>query len=172
MSTAARKERWRGVRHWSIVSVIIAAIVSAPLEWLPHRLWYIDGPMAAVQVLFFVGMIVHLRDLCERCIGAMPLDPEKAINREKFFLWLNHAWWLRLTMIIEMLLTDVFLKADGVLDRSVNTWYDLWIALIFTAMLRHSRLEPWCPWCRGGGGGGEVEEVPDPTDDHSKPLPV
>lgn len=177
MSTVARKERWRearrSARHWSLIALIILSPINAVAEWFRHLPWFVDYPMLVLQGAFLLGMIMHPRELCEKCISMMPLDPEKDVKREKPMLRLHHSWKVRLTILLGSILLDVFTKAHSLVDNLNNSLFDVWMAFVLFSLLRHSRLEPWCPWCKSDGdGGGEVEEVPDPTDDHSKPIPV
>lgn len=173
MTVAERKERWRGARHWMMRLLAVFSLLYIPLEWWPKSPWYVAVPMIAVQSIVIFGYVMHFREMCEKCIATMPLDPQKAIDKEKPLLWITHKWWLRVGLLVASIATGALTKSTTVTHMACNSGYDVWFSFTIFAQLRHSRLEPWCPWCRrGGGGDDESEEVPDPTDGKSKPVPA
>lgn len=116
---------------------------------------------------------VHGRRLCERCIAAAPLAPQRAVDRWRRALWSYHQGWATVTMVA------VFCSA-----ASIALFYGLaahphppaWAlayhgcamvaAAVFLVVLHlHSRLHPWCPFCRWDDGGDEEvsPDVPDPA---------
>ena len=109
--------------------------------------WYSDGR-------------IHKNNLCERCIAASPLDPQKQVDKWKPALWASHSPWILTLPLIGVV--AIFIKSSS---------YSLpWIALHVFGMIliflttiperAHRKLYPWCPYCHWGDGGDE-EIVPD-----------
>lgn len=104
--------------------------------------------------------------MCVGCAKRTPLDPQAAIERHSWALFITHLaahrplfTWLWLAGIC-----GLGLAAWAVTD--VRLFYAPW-DIVFTLLCysewRHHFLQPWCPRCRGDwGDGGDPEVVPDP----------
>lgn len=170
--TAKREERGRHARHIGMFLPYLMQVIYGVTTWFPD----LPGWITALVVLAAGGsiwvVIQHTRELCDKCLGDMPLDPDKAVKRNMRLLRLIHhmkkpAIVLGVIFIVSIALPKHWWEAHVLSDL-------LFVAITYWlfAVMRHNRLEPWCPWCRDDGDGDTFEEVPDPTDDHSKPIPA
>jgi len=144
---------------------------------------------AAYFAVFFgalaCDLFVHMGNLCERCIRAIPLDPQAAIERDRMWLKLFHRTssqiWvhirsvrvpvpnklLALMLLGTAVLTAIRLTFDpgeqALKFVALLTWTTP-LASIFWATYRHNRLQPWCPFCPRDDGDDRVEAPePDPS---------
>jgi hypothetical protein len=126
--------------------------------------WVVSG----VWILWFATVILdfsyHEERLCERCIAATPLDPQKAVTRWDRFLRLYHH--MRVVKILTFAIIVWFFAGPWVGGHhwwayAINVVAFLLIGVTFTMTHTHRRLYPWCPYCKWGGRG-EPEVVPDP----------
>ena len=162
---------WAG--HYSI-RLMIPAVVLIVAFTVAGRPGGDNGVLSwavtAVWVAWFVTIQFdfnyHEARLCERCIAATPLDPQKAVNRWDWVLRISHSKKALITTtfaVVVWFFTAPWVAADHHWWGSViNVAALLVIALIVTATHVHRRLYPWCPYCRWGGRGEEEEFVPDP----------
>ncbi len=133
---------------------------SGPLSWVVTAVW----------LTWFVTIMVdfnyHEARLCERCIAATPLDPQKAVNRWDRVLRISHSKKALITMtflVVVWFFTAPWITAEHHWwGNAINVAALLVVAVIVTTMHVHRRLYPWCPYCRWGGRGGQEEAVPDP----------
>jgi len=161
---------WAG--HYSIrimipalVGIIAFTVAGRPggdngvLSWIVTVAW----------LVWFVTVMLdynyHEARLCERCIAATPLDPQKAVTRWDWVLRLFHS--KKILFAVSLGLT-VWFFAGPVLAH--HHWWGYAISVVAFVLLGvlvtsihvHRRLYPWCPYCRWGGRGEEEEVVPDP----------
>jgi hypothetical protein len=132
-------------------------------------------------------IFVHSSNLCERCIQAVPLNPQAAIDRDRMWLKFFHRFsshaHLRIratsvpvpTGLLSLLLIGMAVQLAIRLafdpDKQMTTVVGLVtvtipLACAFWSGYRHNRLQPWCPLCRRDDGS-EVE-APDPDPSISK----
>ncbi|MCF6522289.1 hypothetical protein [Streptomyces sp. JJ36] len=151
--------------------------------------------LAAAVTLMAVSSAMqtrHLRGpLCERCVGAMPLNAAEAAQRKRRWRWTLaafHATYDRPSRASLAGTTALLLQGAGAAlllgfaeagDHSRGLGglvlsLGLLLSLATTWMGRtHSRLQPWCPFCDHGGGGGEGgDRDPAPQDDPGRPVPA
>lgn len=171
MTTATREDRWRHGRHLSNAAVCAFLAVSIAVPWLPN-LPRIANALITVGVLgVLFASFQHTRELCERCIGRVPLDPTAAVNRSRPALKAVHRNKVLIIPIV------VFVLAGMVLPEH-SWWAHLFNSLAMGSCLtanvctgRHRLLEPWCPFCHRGDGDDNAE-LPAPTGGTSKPVPA
>lgn len=162
--------------HRSEKLIIGALVVNlAALAFLPRK-----GPLSLVGDVLSMALIAavylsmrHSATLCEICVEGVyiPADAAEQAARYRYRFTLVHrsAPVMPLVLLVSVIgpyflshLGDVILQA--VLD-----------AVLVAGMLLanyHSAWQPWCPYCRGDDGPGDGGEVPDPTPDQGRPLPV
>lgn len=138
---------------------------------------YLPSPLATVTyVAAWLGVAVGLgaltisalwhRGLCEACISAVPLDAPRLGDRYRRQFAAIHALTRTRTRV-----TVGALVAATVMKLTILVWLPalaVCAATIFwgaVALLRHQRLQPWCPYCGGGGSAPDhtVTAPPTPT---------
>lgn len=172
-STADRSERWRHGRHLSQPLLWFFMVLVIGYDWWPGKSnHWVEDALAFFLFLTIWGSMFHSRELCERCIMRVPLDPQQAVDRTRKLLWAWHNWF--------------FLGAVGVFAVLENfTVKDSWEERLFLSLeasfllangvvsQRHSALQPWCPWCRDDGDGeDEFGMVPDSPHGVNHPTPA
>lgn len=169
-------QRNKGFTHRAHLILLGFAPVQITLLFLAK-----DGVLLSLlslssAVFFFLFFLEsrHSRSLCEQCIATWRTDaPEYAAkNRWRFSAVHKFMRPLEIISAFAALVLIATSDSDALWWRSLRAVpYVMWAA---GGMLYrfHSAYQPWCPWCRGGGGGGAHEEVPDPTPQHGRPLPV
>lgn len=136
--------------------------------------------VAGVVLFLLPGIYVHERYLCARCVGALPLNPQAAVERAIIHLLVYHlvACHVRPVRLGAYLLGVAAVQAmflDHRQDAAVTAvLLTLPFATFLGSALKHRRLRPWCPWCRSGGGGDDdgLEDPGPPHDPHGKTQPV
>ena len=163
-----------------------AAVITPWLHGVPGfstaQTWMGWVVAAATLLALLARVRYHDRNLCPRCLNAVPFaDPDGAVRRHRRELRYAHAVTVRrlvaavvvLSAATALLSTSHWLGiphlmgtvlADSVLITvAVGLGYSLW------ALRWHMRLQPWCPWCRRYDDGDEPPVVPDPTPPGVKP---
>jgi hypothetical protein len=122
--------------------------------------------LAAITLAVLVVCVawwVHSRQMCEWCIGYVPVDSAAEVNRHRGSLhWCHHPRRRAITMVSTAGMLSAPLMPTPHLAAAVIAVF----AFVCSVELRceglHRDLMPWCPWCRGGG---ETDETwtPDPT---------
>lgn len=152
------------------IPLLMVVAVTARAVWLLHLVSAfsaLDTFSSLALMIGVVALVFHLRNggLCLRCIRNTPLNPQLAVNRNKFFLWVIHLqgkrFWLTLGACqLVVLLGAAY--ASGFILTLTKLPLDVMFFSMMWAAWQHHRLEPWCPYCRGWDEGGEEEVVPDP----------
>lgn len=171
MKTAGGSDRGRHARHIGMFLPYLVQLIYGVTTWFPDLPEWVTAIITVVAVGCVWIVIQHSRELCDKCLGEMPLDPDKAVKRNMRPLWLIHhmkkpAIAMGVVFLASIALPKHWWETHVIADllfAAVCYW-------MFAAM-RHQRLQPWCPWCRDDGDDF-FEEVPDPTDDKSKPIPA
>lgn len=132
---------------------------------LPAEAWLDAG--GSMLVLFgAVALAWHVKvgGLCLRCMRSAPLDPQRSVNRSRFFLWQLH--WPRRLFWRVFLACEICVLAshlvNGIWVPLLKVPLDVLFFSNFWGYRVHHRLTPWCPYCRGWDDGGEPELIPDP----------
>lgn len=144
----------------------LATSVPTWLGWSAFR-----EVVSGVGVGAFFAMLAALTHvsrarLCVACTKQTPLDPQAAIERHSWALFITHLaarrplyTWLWMVGIMALGITAVHVLG-------VSLFYAPWdiaFTLLCYSEWRHHYLQPWCPYCRGGWeDGGEPEVVPEP----------
>lgn len=156
---------WLG-HFWA--AFMLASIAMWPiadgLHKNPYVHWFILV-LSYVGILSFIYGIKHEFRLCERCIGNMPLDGDRTVQRRKKHLRFNH-WLNELRFMGRTIIWLALVFLPNVFSGWTTIWLDLAcgpaVAYILVTDRLHRRLYPWCPWCNWGDGG-DHECVPDPV---------
>lgn len=136
---------------------------------------YLPSPLATVTyVAAWLGVAVGLgaltisalwhRGLCEACITAVPLDAPRLGARYRRQFAVIHTLTRTRTRV-----TVGALVAATVMKLTILAWLPalaVCAAAIFwgaIALLRHQRLQPWCPYCGGGGSAHDPTVTAPPT---------
>jgi hypothetical protein len=158
--------------------LIIAALVLnlVAMALVPRKgPWSLLGVMVSMSLLAAVYLCVrHSASLCETCVDEVeiPIDAaeQAARNRWRFTLVHKSALALPLVMMV-MVIAPHWLS--NMWDVALQGVFDVLMVGSMLLSSYHSSFQPWCPYCGWGDGGhGEDEEVPDPTPDKGRPLPV
>ena len=125
-----------------------------------------------------VAALYHGSRLCEHCITSTPINPSLEAERHERSLQIWHkkhaisiafivylVFLLAIVPLVEHFLPKGYIRAHVI--RQIP--YLIWFPMMYVFRM-HSRLRPWCPWCRDDGGWGFREVVPDPQEDHGKPV--
>lgn len=126
--------------------------------------WIVTAVWLAWYVTIMFDFHYHEARLCERCIAATPLDPQKAVNRWDRLLRVYHSKKVLIGMTISVVawfFTAPWVAGHHWWGNAISLVALLVIAVILTTSHVHRRLYPWCPYCRWGGRG-DAEVVPDP----------
>lgn len=185
MSTAAsnaRREAWPWFGHNSWKFFILLFVINAvPSRWYAPVSTYSSTVLTLFMLLLFVASNHHDRHICERCIAAWPLDPQKEIEKHDLAFRQIHSFenvmpnftprtvrwgkWLVAAVFVGVYLLIAagvrWLLPDwgtDVLRAIINLILLPWI---FWILYQHHRLQAWCPYCRSGGTG-EYSFDPDP----------
>ena len=162
--------RWsRTVGHYApwIMVVLVGALtvttavpaVSAAVPWF--------ASLALIPLVLYVGVsiIVHNRQLCERCIAALPLDASAAAGRYGRRFRVAHLFQTRFfaACYLAVVAGSFVLYSDPV-GRFGTALVESSLVYLLFVYVTHQRLQPWCPYCRHGGGDDETTPVtPDPV---------
>jgi hypothetical protein len=162
-------------RHYGEPLVIAVIAASGVVGWVPIPKGIWESIVTWVSMAALTGAFIlrdaHAKgDLCETCITHMPLDMERAVQRNKGWLWTNHLFfdrslWRLIWLGVMIGLIGVSLLVHGILRNALMTGVDVLLIVELMAIYVHRRLYPWCPWCRHGGRDDRVE-APTP------PVPV
>jgi hypothetical protein len=113
-------------------------------------------------VLFVIAswlfMRRHDRQLCEKCMAAMPLNAAAEAARLRRRFWVAHTGSEPRFLVpyLAVLIGSSF--AFSTIGKI--PWAIIQSSMIYLVLAQstHRRLQPWCPWCSEGGGGSEVPE--------------
>ena len=104
------------------------------------------------------------RGLCEACIAEVPLDaPRLGARYKRQFAVIHALTRTRTRFTVGALVTATVMKL------TILAWLPalaVCAAAIFwgaIALLRHQRLQPWCPYCGGGGSTHDPTVTAPPT---------
>lgn len=139
------------------------------------------GPWSLLAATVSMGLFAavylsmrHSASLCEACVdeAEIPVDASEQAARNRWRFTLVHkSGMVLLPVIMASVIAPHWLSNMG--DVVLRGAFD--VVLVGSMLLSsyHNSFYPWCPYCGGGDGGpGEDEEVPDPTPDKGRPLPV
>jgi hypothetical protein len=191
LSTAAsnaHREWWPWFGHNSWKFFILLFVVNAiPVRWYQPVSVYTSTVLTLFMLLLFVASNHHDRHICERCIAAWPLDPQKEVEKHDLAFRQIHAFenvmpkfnhrsikWGK--WVVALVFAAVYVGITVLIDWLLPAWgRDVWRAIInlgvlpwlFWVLYQHHRLQAWCPYCRRGGRGDHSFN-PDPVPSPSK----
>ena len=173
MSTETRDERWRHSRHLSNLAVYLFLAATTVLPWLPTPPRVVTALVTTSAVGMMLVSMRHTRELCERCITRVPLDPAAAVERSATILRAVHNLRWLVAPIAVFLAAGMALPQHSWGSNLADSLATCMCLIVTLCAARHRVLQPWCPFChRGDGGSGETSEVPDPSDGKRKPVPA
>lgn len=173
MKPPITEDGWRHGRHLAGPGVYIAMVLGAASVWFPRIPTIPNALISAVLFTTMAANLMHTRELCERCIGNLPLNPGAKAERNRPVLKTFHV--ARIWFVVGL---AVFVGASTIAPRHsllANVFSTLlWANCFAVSMIadRHRHLQPWCPYCRGDDGGDTPSEAPVPVDDDRKPVPA
>lgn len=142
---------------WMWVGMLVVAAVAA--------LWQVPTVAMILVLLPTVWTvnrycIIHDLGWCSRCNGSVPLNPAVEVTKHRRALRVAHRYrWL----------------GGAVIWAALGSWWLpwLWVKGVVTlasvatlttmsrCLMRHKKLQLWCPWCNRGGGGWSATVDPD-----------
>lgn len=163
-------------RHYGMRFLFVLLAASAVVDWLPlsygvHKIVsYAFVPLVVAGIL--VNRLHDYGELCEQCAEETPLNPEKAVKRNRPWLKSFHSIYddrRRFTIgsyvFLGLIVVSAIIFPQYSVGSSITT--DLTAAVVAVLLLSnvsHRRLMPWCPWCHWGGDGRHEESpVVDPN---------
>lgn len=159
-------EWWAHVEPLAWFGLLSLGLVMA--AWLPvvsGWAWPVVSAVAALAIIINSGK--HDSRLCSRCAAKTPLNPERAVRRARWVLWLYHRSLLTFGLGMGFALAAWFAPPD------VGGWSTVGVfavlSLIALIDLMHRRARWWCPYCPRWGGGDDGPEEVAPT---PRPTPV
>jgi hypothetical protein len=164
-----RHRRWR---HRAHAALPFLYPVLALLVWArPGTVFNILATAGFLAVL--AADLWHQRELCERCIAAVPLDAAATAGRRRHLLRLIHHPRPYAGAYAALLLLRLALPGGSAAAHAVSSTAYAAVAYLAVAQIQHNRLQPWCPWCRrGNGGDDDPEPDPGPTGGLGRQLPA
>lgn len=155
-------------RHYGAMIYICALVGGTVLTWVPIARWASDSAALAMPSLMLVGFMYmqsHRRHLCETCIAELPLDPEKAVTRNRPWLWYAHLLndtgvrvLVQLTAVLALILV-CRLVLHGPVANVGLTVYGIYMVAGMWSTTVHTRLNAWCPWCNDPDDGDEEPAI-------------
>lgn len=171
-TTADREERWRHSRHLAEPAIYPLYLINLATTWLPHMPRIAAVAITVAMLGALAVILMHERELCERCISRIPLDPQKTVNRYRQALRaIHHPKWL-LGSAIAPLIVGASLPQQWWETKTANSLCTVIGAIALFSVFRHQRLQPWCPFCRRDDGDDTPATIPDPVDGNRKPVPA
>jgi hypothetical protein len=162
------KRTSRTVGHyapWLLVAFVglLIALTVAPIlrAYLP---WYVSALLLTGAVALGLAILAHNRQLCERCIAALPLDASATAARYAVRLRVAHLFERRLFAVCYLcaIAGCAFLYSHPV-GRYGWAVVQASLAYLLVAYVTHQRLQPWCPHCRTGGAELTIPTSPEPV---------
>lgn len=149
---------------------ILAALVSVltVITVLPAAALLLPWPvsLALIPAALYVGVsiIVHNRQLCERCVAALPLDASAAAGRYGRRFRVAHLFEGKLFALCYLaVVAGSFIVYSDPVGRFATALVESSLVYLLFVYVTHQRLQPWCPYCRHGGGERTVPSAPDPV---------
>lgn len=163
---------FRAARHFSRPAVYAFLLVPAVLVWFFQI--RTGGVSLVFMIAFFLAIFLnnkHFGEMCERCLGKMPLNPDAAVKRWKWALRSVHKiinFGAKKLIAFAVIFCGIYQIAWYTLPHysiTNNVLYSVAGVTVgaFSVMAsKHQQLQPWCPWCRGNGGHAHSEQ-PNPV---------
>lgn len=171
--TSEREQMRIGHNSWLIIVGISAVFITDNLLGDPqHGSWLFLHWLSNLALILFFWTLwcdfrVHSRQLCEKCVAASPLDPQRSVQRWRPFLKLQHGPVMKRFIIAMVAWFAISLFITGNPRWTYYVAVAVQLSVVFFVVIGHwhSKLQPWCPWCHWDDGGDEEisPEVPDPA---------
>jgi len=162
--------------HWApqlLIGAILGSImlVLRPLPTDHPAVLLLPFLLVMLVLGSWVVMRQHDRQLCERCMAAMPLNPAEAAARCRLRFLVTHLASDRRAVAAYLLIliaSNVLLLPGPGTAQTMGryAWALVQTTMIYLVMCHstHRRLQPWCPECEGGGPGDkEFSSGPTPS---------
>jgi len=171
MNITISEDRRRHGRHLAVPAIYAFIVVTVTMQWLPEMPRIVNLLMFAALMGLFYAYMQHDRELCDRCMAKMPLDPDAAVRRNRRLLKARHHPLWVLGPMVALVVTEDLLPYQSWEEKVAGTLVNAVFAIFITVATRHQHLQPWCPWCRGGGGDDDAlapvappnDRIPSPT---------
>jgi hypothetical protein len=152
---------------WFLVALVGAFIgLTLAPDAFSFLSWQVLIVLLAFALFSGVSILLHNRQLCERCIAALPLDAATVADRYSLRFRTAHLFERKLIAIgyLATVLASSFLSTHPV---GRYAWALAQVSLIYLVLVyvTHQRLQPWCPYCKNGG---EEQNAPTPP----RPIPA
>jgi hypothetical protein len=157
------KDLARLIGHYGARAIPIYLIGSVAVDIAAPRLAGSTALSTATSLALLASVMCnfayHERQLCERCMAAMPLDgPERADRYDRTLRTVHKVWsHTKRTLLIMLGMALLTFFGGRLLDMSqyertvaFGLLVCVPIALFLLAVDRHDKLRPWCPYCRWG----------------------
>lgn len=161
--------RWsRTIGHyapWILAGVVGVLIVTTVLPAASAVLpWPLSLALLPLALFVGVSIIVHNRQLCERCAAALPLDASATAGRYGLRFRVAHLFQGRLFAFCYLAVVAAsFVFYSDPVGRFGTALVESSLVYLLFVYVTHQRLQPWCPYCRSGGDDHTVPTTPDPV---------
>ena len=143
-----------------IAGLIVLTLIPAASTAVPWALLLALVPLAIVAGGYILD---HNRRLCERCIGAMPLDPSTVAARYAIRFRVAHLFERKLFAIGYLaVVVGSLVLYDNPVGRYGCAITQASLVYLMLVYITHQRLQPWCPFCRHGGEEQSAPTTPTP----------
>jgi hypothetical protein len=120
--------------------------------------------LLAVTLFLAYAVLAHNRQLCERCVRALPLDASSTAARYGLRFRVAHLFESKVFAGFYLVVVlGTALLATHPIGRYGWALVQATLAYLLFVYVTHQRYQPWCPTCRNGG-----EELETPI----RPTPV
>ena len=147
----------RVVGHYApgLLVTMVGALIVITVVPLAVPVPALFGLMALALFLAY-AVLAHNRQLCERCVRALPLDAAKVAARYKLRFRVAHLFESRLfaACYLAVVLGAAVFSVNPV-GRYLWAAVQATLAYLLFVYVAHQRYQPWCPDCRNGGS--EIE---------------
>jgi hypothetical protein len=145
---------------WLLATVVGSLIVLTVVPGLASLVpWQALGVLLLVALALGISILAHNRQLCERCISALPLDASTVASRSTIRFRVAHLFESKLLAVCYLgAVAGSGLLYSHPIGRYAWAAAQASLAYLLFVYVTHQRLQPWCPQCRNGG-----EELTTPT---------
>lgn len=130
-------------------ALIVMTIIPALSALVPLAALF---ALVAFTVFLAYAVLSHNRQLCERCVRALPLDAASVASRYSLRFRVAHLFESKLLagLYLAVVLASALLSTHPI-GRYGWAAVQATLAYLLFVYVTHQRLQPWCPQCRNGG---------------------
>ena len=152
-----------------LLAALVGGLIAGTLvpDAVPDVAWPAAVGLLAVALFLGLSILAHNRQLCERCIAALPLDASTVAARYAIRFRVAHLFESKLFALcyLAALVGSSLLSAHPV-GRYGWAVAEASLVYLLVVYVTHQRLQPWCPYCRGGGEEQAAPTTPTPVSTH------